>query len=71
MLPTRQGHSAEARIVCERFVKSRVPGDVRFAGEKVRDRTATRYVVTGRARSSGEPAKSFTCLVGHAGNSWP
>jgi hypothetical protein len=71
LLLTRQGHGAEARIVCERLVKHRLPpGGVGFSGERVRDLSATRHVVTGTVRAPGRPATSYTCTVSHAGNSW-
>jgi hypothetical protein len=71
MLLTRQDHSAEARIVCERFVRHRLPpGGVRFSGEKVQNLSATRHVVTGTARVPGRPAQAYTCAVSHAGNRW-
>jgi hypothetical protein len=71
LLLTGQNHHAEARIVCERFVKRRLPpAGLRFSGEKVRDLSATRHVVTGTALAPGGPARNFTCTVTHAGRSW-
>ena len=70
VLATRQDHSAEARIICERFVKRRLTPDTRFADEKVRDLSVTRHVVTGTARPPGRGAAAYTCTVTHAGSSW-
>jgi hypothetical protein len=71
LLLTGQNYHAEARIVCERLVKRRMPGTgIRFSGEKVRDLSSTRHVVTGTARAAGGPPKNYTCTVSHAGNTW-
>jgi hypothetical protein len=71
LLLTGQNHHAEAKIACERFVERRLaPSDVRFSGEKVRDLSSIRHVVTGTARAADRPATSYTCTVSHAGTSW-
>lgn len=71
VLLTGQNHQAEARIVCERLVKRRLPGTgIRFSGEKVRDLSSTKHVVTGTAQTAGGPPKNYTCTVSHAGNTW-
>lgn len=70
VLLTKQDHGAEARIVCERFVKHRLTPDTRFAGERVRDLSVTRHVVTGTARPPGRSPEPYTCTVTHTGSSW-
>ena len=71
LLLTGQGHHAEARIACERFVEHRLTSEnIHFSGERVRDLSATEHVVTGTAQAAGLPPKSYTCTVSHAGNSW-
>jgi hypothetical protein len=71
LLLTGQSHHAEARLVCERLVKRRMPATrIHFSGEKVRDLSPTKHVVTGTASITGRPPKSYTCTVSHAGNSW-
>ncbi|HEY0540512.1 MAG TPA: hypothetical protein VGD53_19230 [Actinoallomurus sp.] len=71
LLLTGQSHHAEAKIMCERFVKRRLTSEnIHFSGETVRDLSATEHVVTGTARAAGLPPKSYTCTVSHAGSSW-
>lgn len=71
LLLTGQNHHAEAKIVCERFVKRRLPpAGLRFSAEKVRDLSLTRHVVTGTAQAAGRPPRSYTCTVTHTGSSW-
>ena len=70
VLLTRQDHSAEARIICERFVKRRLPAHPSFSGERVRDLSVTRHVVTGTARADGRAPATYTCTVTHAGSTW-
>jgi hypothetical protein len=71
LLLTGQNHHAEAKIACERFVKRRLPpAGIRFSGEKVRDLSSVRHVVTGTAHPAGRPATAYTCTVSHTGNSW-
>jgi hypothetical protein len=71
VLLTGQNHHAEARLMCERFVRHRLPGaDLRFSGEKVRDLSPVEHVVTGAARAGGAPPRAYTCTVVHSGRSW-
>jgi hypothetical protein len=71
LLLTGQSHHAEAKIACERFVQRRLgAGGVHFSGEKVRDLSSVRHLVTGTATADGRPATRYTCTVRHAGNSW-
>jgi hypothetical protein len=64
-----QDHSGEARLVCRGFVQHRLPG-ARFSGEKVRDLSSVRHVVTGEALVAGRPPIPYTCTVTHGGTSW-
>lgn len=71
VLLTGQSHHAEAKIVCERFVKRRLPpGDARFSGVHVRDLSETRHVVTLRVRVAGGPPRAYACTVSHTGTTW-
>lgn len=71
ILTSGQDHDGEAKLICERFVKGRVPGtDVRFSGEKVRDLSSVRHVVTGTALVTGRTPAPYTCTVAHGGTSW-
>ncbi len=70
VLLTKQDHSAEARIICERFVKRHLPANPKFSGERVRDLSVTRHVVTGTAAADGHAPAPYACTVTHTGNSW-
>ncbi|MDN3352337.1 hypothetical protein [Actinomadura sp. DC4] len=71
LLLTGQGHQAEARAACERFVRGRLGvSDVHFSHERVRDVSSVRHVVTGTALTDGRAAVSYTCTVSHAGTGW-
>jgi hypothetical protein len=71
LLLTGQNHHAEAKLACERFVRHRLPATgVRFSGEKVRDLSSVRHLVTGTASPAGGVPKPYTCTVSHRGNAW-
>lgn len=71
LLLTGQNHQAEARLVCERLVKRRMSATgVRFSGEKVRDLSSTKHVVTGTVLAAGRSPQNYTCTVSHAGSTW-